>query len=83
MEELQIQEEELGFRDFRNKLIERLTMTKINEENGMDSTEEDLVVLKAIHDYLWYNGAVIFYESRLSGSDAMAEQGLLFCQDVI
>jgi hypothetical protein len=80
MEELQIQEEELGFRDFRNKLIERLTMTKINEENGMDSTEEDLVVLKAVHDHLWYNGAVIFLESRFSGSEGMAEQGFLFCQ---
>lgn len=72
---------ELGFREWRDKLIERLTMTKVNEENGVDSCEADMEILKALHDYVWHPGAIIFYEVRSAGSVETAEQGMLFGQN--
>lgn len=75
---------ELGFREWRDRLIEKLTMTKVNENNGVDSSEDDMKILKALHDHVWYPGAIVFFgEIRLAGSATMAEQGLLFCQNDI
>ena len=68
---------EMDFRAWRDKLIERLTITKINESNGIDSEEEDMEILHALHK-VWYNGEIIFYQLRFAGSDENVMQGDLF-----
>ena len=68
---------EMDFRAWRDKLIERLTITKINESNGIDSEEEDMEILHALHK-VWYNGEIIFYQLRFAGFDENVMQGDLF-----
>jgi len=68
---------EMDFRAWRDKLIERLTITKINESNGIDSEEEDVEILHALHK-VWYNGEIIFYEFKLTGLGENVSQGDLF-----
>ena len=72
---------EMDFRAWRDKLIERLTITKINESNGIDSEEEDVEILHALHK-VWYNGEIIFYRLRFAGSDENVMQGELFAANL-
>jgi len=72
---------EMDFRAWRDKLIERLTITKINESNGIDSEEEDVEILHALHK-VWYNGEIIFYQLRFAGSDENVSQGDLFAANL-